>query len=113
MKYKLLIIFKATTTVATTTPTPNAFCALRAAGRYAASGTGCKKYMYCYLSNGFMLGAMYTCSGTTYFNPDSLLCVTTYVCPDAPASTTTTTVAATTTTTLGNSFKISNRFIFY
>lgn len=50
-----------------------------------------------------MLGALYTCSGTTLFNPDSLVCVSGYKCADAPETTTTltTTTSTPTTTTPG------------
>lgn len=39
----------------------NAFCVTNGVGRKAMAGN-CDKYVYCYMSNGVMLGQVYTCS---------------------------------------------------
>lgn len=73
-----------TTTTATTTITPlfnaNTFCASKAVARYAyPTATNCTKYVYCYLNNGIK-GAVYTCPGSTLFNPSLGACASGYVC---------------------------------
>lgn len=71
----------APTTVPTTTTTvnPTNFCSTRAVGRYAY-GTGCRQYIYCYINAGVTRGAIYTCVGTTLFDPIKQICSTTATC---------------------------------
>ncbi|CAO1363670.1 unnamed protein product [Diamesa tonsa] len=70
-----------TTTVATITSAgATAWCQNKAAGRYAQPGDKtCTNYVYCYLNGGIM-GWVYSCSGTTLFNPMAGYCQAGHVC---------------------------------
>ncbi|KAH8415577.1 hypothetical protein KR222_005593 [Zaprionus bogoriensis] len=61
---------------------PNEYCRLiQQAGRFPYGndlGTSCKKYISCFQSNnGTWYGALYTCPGSTYFQPTPQICNTT------------------------------------
>ena len=74
-----------TTTVSTTTLNPppfnaTAFCSTQMRG-YFPYPTGCIKYVYCYTYDGTsMLGSVFSCLGTTKFDPTYRYCVDGYTC---------------------------------
>lgn len=58
------------------------FCQSQRIGRYAYS-TGCKQYIYCYLSNGLIQAAYYKCPGVTLFDDTLGACIddAAFTCP--------------------------------
>ena len=68
-------------TVATiTSANATAWCQNKAPGRYAQPGDKtCTNYVYCYLNGGTM-GWVYSCFGTTLFNPLTSSCQPGYPC---------------------------------
>lgn len=73
-----------TTTVSTTTVQPfnaTVFCAQQVvqAGNYPYT-SGCVNYIKCYPYNGTLLGAVYSCLGTTFFDPALRTCTDKYSC---------------------------------
>ncbi|CAO1325265.1 unnamed protein product [Diamesa serratosioi] len=66
--------------VTVTSATATAWCATKAPGRYAQPGDKtCSNYVYCYLNGGIM-GWVYSCVGTTLFNPVTSTCQPGYIC---------------------------------
>lgn len=75
-----IIVPPVTPVVTVTTTTATAFCQNKPAGRYAQPGDKtCISYVYCYL-NGGMMGWVYSCVGTTLFNPLTLTCESGHIC---------------------------------
>lgn len=77
----LVSVATTTTMVPTvTSATATAWCQTKALGRYAQPGDKtCTNYVYCYLNGGTM-GWVYSCIGTTLFNPATGTCQVGYVC---------------------------------
>ena len=76
----------------------NAFCKGLANRYYPYPGsTDCTQYVKCYPYGGVMVGAVYTCMGTTLFNPVLLYCQDGYVPPTTTTVVPSTTEAPTTT----------------
>ncbi|CAG9801311.1 unnamed protein product [Chironomus riparius] len=104
-----------TTTVAPTTTVAafnaNSYCSALANSNYPYPGTtNCTQYVKCFSNGVSMVGVVYTCVGTTLFNPDLLYCQSGYVCIPTTTSTTvapTTTAAATATTTVAPTTTVS------
>ncbi|KAL7050200.1 hypothetical protein ACKWTF_003986 [Chironomus riparius] len=76
-----------TTTITTKQTTPlalfnvNAFCLAKATGRYAhPSYTTCASYVYCFSNGTAMIGAPYTCTASTWFNPITQYCDPAFIC---------------------------------
>jgi hypothetical protein len=81
-----------TSTVQTTTASSafnaNNWCATQNKGyhAYPVDSTNCIDFVYCYLSNGVMMGNVYSCTGSTRFNPTALYCQPGYSCQSTTTS---------------------------
>lgn len=77
----------------------NAYCSTLPSSLYPyPGGTDCTQYVKCFSNGVSMVGAVYTCMGTTLFNPAQMYCQSGYVCVPATSTTLVPSTSSTSTT---------------